>query len=557
MTKPKVSQNADLADLPENAFATPGRAHYPSNYLALQNRVFTFTRLHLGGTDAQNDALGDARKQHLENAQLQAQIGKLDAEIQKMQQQKIKLSLERSLMPRLLSRLRHIRRTVRTEGLPNAIRFYLPVLTRKIRSTPIIAKSVSKVPLGLKQSAKSFVERQLVSLSAEINAALKDAAGQDFVLICNSFPGANQGYGGEFIRMRYAAYLEQGLSGSVIHLRRALSEGTQEPFEQTCYKVLRLPDAHIGAVSKILAQGHAKVLCHSPTPNVQKALQKHVTHTRLNYWFHGFDVRDYRRLYFNYSTAELAARKAALDEVMQWRKEANQICFGQPEITKIFVSNYLRNIAERDTEITAQNSHIIPNYINGDVFAGAPKRPKQMNRILMLRSFSQRNYGGDIAVEAIKIASRWEGFENLHFTVRGFGHDFASATADLWAFPNVDIQEQYSSVAEMAELHREHGVFMCPTRFDTQGVSLGEAMASGMVCITNKTTGIPEFIDDTCGLLLPADNPRSMAKALFHVQAHADEFCQRGANAAKRVRAQCGADQTILREISLIKGDAA
>jgi len=515
MTKPKVSQNADLADLPENAFATPGRAHYPSNYLALQNRVFTFTRLHLGGTDAQNDALGDARKQHLENAQLQAQIGKLDAEIQKMQQQKIKLSLERSLMPRLLSRLRHIRRTVRTEGLPNAIRFYLPVLTRKIRSTPIIAKSVSKVPLGLKQSAKSFVERQLVSLSAEINAALKDAAGQDFVLICNSFPGANQGYGGEFIRMRYAAYLEQGLSGSVIHLRRALSEGTQEPFEQTCYKVLRLPDAHIGAVSKILA------------------------------------------LYFNYSTAELAARKAALDEVMQWRKEANQICFGQPEITKIFVSNYLRNIAERDTEITAQNSHIIPNYINGDVFAGAPKRPKQMNRILMLRSFSQRNYGGDIAVEAIKIASRWEGFENLHFTVRGFGHDFASATADLWAFPNVDIQEQYSSVAEMAELHREHGVFMCPTRFDTQGVSLGEAMASGMVCITNKTTGIPEFIDDTCGLLLPADNPRSMAKALFHVQAHADEFCQRGANAAKRVRAQCGADQTILREISLIKGDAA
>jgi len=74
MTKPKVSQNADLADLPENAFATPGRAHYPSNYLALQNRVFTFTRLHLGGTDAQNDALGDARKQHLENAQLQAQI---------------------------------------------------------------------------------------------------------------------------------------------------------------------------------------------------------------------------------------------------------------------------------------------------------------------------------------------------------------------------------------------------------------------------------------------------------------------------------------------------
>lgn len=313
----------------------------------------------------------------------------------------------------------------------------------------------------------------------------------------------------------------------------------------------------MGTITDILSKGDAKILCHSPTPSIQKDLQKQISNDRIVYWFHGFDSRDYRRLYFNYTTAEMASRKLQLDEVSQWRQEANQISFGNKGIAKIFVSDYLKDIAERDVGVPAQNAHVIPNYINGADFPAHEKRPEQLKKILLLRSFSQRNYGGDIAVEAIKIASQWEGFDDMEFTVRGFGRDFAEVTSDLWAYPNVTIQEQYSTPQEMAQLHKEHGILLCPTRFDTQGVTMCEAMASGMLCITNRTTGIPEFIDNTCGLLVPPENPRAMAKALFHAQSEADDMCKRAAAAAKRARAQCGEDQTVMREIALLRGTVA
>ena len=56
-------------------------------------------------------------------------------------------------------------------------------------------------------------------------------------------------------------------------------------------------------------------------------------------------------------------------------------------------------------------------------------------------------------------------------------------------------------------MRADHGVYLCPTRFDTQGVMLGEAMSSGMVTITNPVAAIPEFTDDASSLLPRPDDP--------------------------------------------------
>ena len=52
-------------------------------------------------------------------------------------------------------------------------------------------------------------------------------------------------------------------------------------------------------------------------------------------------------------------------------------------------------------------------------------------------------------------------------------------------------------------MHKKNGIFMVPTRLDSQGVSRDEAMSSGLVPITNNVAAIPEFVDDTCGMLAP------------------------------------------------------
>src|SRR5690606_14305978 len=40
------------------------------------------------------------------------------------------------------------------------------------------------------------------------------------------------------------------------------------------------------------------------------------------------------------------------------------------------------------------------------------------------------------------------------------------------------------------------GVFLVPTRMDAQGVSMCEAMASGLLIVSSNNTAIPEFVDN-------------------------------------------------------------
>ncbi|NHB85150.1 glycosyltransferase family 4 protein [Tessaracoccus sp. HDW20] len=138
----------------------------------------------------------------------------------------------------------------------------------------------------------------------------------------------------------------------------------------------------------------------------------------------------------------------------------------------------------------------------------AGPRPEEARRILLLRSFATHNYGGDIAIRALDLCSRREGFAELQITIRGYGVRFREAVRDIRRLDNVTVSEGFSRPARMAALYDAHGVALVPTRYDTQGVMLGEAMASGAVTITNPVAAIPEFTDSRSSLL-PAGTTRA------------------------------------------------
>ena len=170
-----------------------------------------------------------------------------------------------------------------------------------------------------------------------------------------------------------------------------------------------------------------------------------------------------------------------------------------------------------------------------------------------MRGFTVRNYGNDIALRALEHLAHRPGFDRLSITVRGFGPLFATETSGLRGFANVRIEERYSTPVEMAAEHFDHGVYLCPTRFDTQGVMLGEAMSSGMVTITHPVAAIPEFTDDASSLLPRPDDPIAFAEAISWSVEHQEEMPALSAAAADRVRRQCGYDATIARELDLIR----
>ena len=376
---------------------------------------------------------------------------------------------------------------------------------------------------------------------------------KSFVILCNAFPGENQPHGGEFIQTRYGAYVNAGLDGDVIHISPEVKVLEVERHKGSKNRIIRVSLDHIDFVICKIGSGNCKVLCHSPTPILQRKLQRYVVpNSRLNYWFHGFEVRDYRRLYFNFTTVEMSENRRIMNNILASRREASQISFPSPHIRKIFVSEYLRNIAVEDMDAPVSNAHIIPNFINNELFKFKEKSADCMRNYLVLRSFERRNYGNDIAMKAIKLASKEPGFQDLKFTIRGFGKRFKEEVEILEGYSNIDIQEKYSTPLEMASLHRDHGVFLCPSRFDTQGVIMCEAMASGLLIITNAVTGIPEYIDDSCGILVrPDDHPGAYAQAIMSVQKDIHGMKEKSKNAAERVRKQCGFNATIRREIAL------
>ena len=137
----------------------------------------------------------------------------------------------------------------------------------------------------------------------------------------------------------------------------------------------------------------------------------------------------------------------------------------------------------------------------------------------------------------------------------GNGEMFDEILKPLKKFKNVILEKTFLRQDEISKLHHEYGIFLTPTRMDAQGVSRDEAMASGMVPITNAVTAIPEFVDKDCGILAESEDYVGMAAGIEKLYKNLDEFLRLSHNAAQRVRKQSSKSYTIAKEEKLINGD--
>jgi glycosyltransferase involved in cell wall biosynthesis len=207
-----------------------------------------------------------------------------------------------------------------------------------------------------------------------------------------------------------------------------------------------------------------------------------------------------------------------------------------------------------DTGVTLSDDkyHIIHNFVDTRLFDYVPKSPDQRRRILSIRPFVGRKYANDQTVQAILALVDKPLFQDLEFLVAGNGELFEQTVSPLRGFSNVRLERRFFSQGEIAQLHREYGVFLTPTRMDWQGVSRDEAMSSGLVPITSDTAAVPEFVDSECGILTPPEEPLALADAMTRLYHDPELFRRLSKAAADRVRRQCGAARTIDRELALI-----
>ena len=394
----------------------------------------------------------------------------------------------------------------------------------------------STLPLGVKLDPK------VLSLPTLIGK-------EKHLVLSNIYPSYNDLYRNGFVHARVKAYKKLGVDVDVFQLQNNVPLSYDE-FE----------DVDITTGSKEMLQNllqnnnYKSVLVHFLDETMWSVLKDFTDKSQIIIWIHGFEIQPWYRRKHLYET-KLSLEKAKIQSkkrLLFWQTLLNE---PNRNIKLLFVSHYLVDSVMEDLQLTIpeKNYAVIHNFINAELFTYLPKDTEQRKKILSIRPYANQNYANDLSVKAILELSKKPYFHELEFRLIGDGVLFDKTLEPLKAFDNVIIEKRFLAQKEIAELHKEYGIFLCPSRIDTQGVSRDEAMSSGLVPVTNAVTAIPEFVDDTCGILADAEDAHGLAKGIEKLYEDPLLFQQMSEAAAKRVRFQCSFDKTIGEELTIFE----
>lgn len=371
----------------------------------------------------------------------------------------------------------------------------------------------------------------------------------DVLLLTNHYPSYDELYRNGFVHSRVKAYAERGVALDVFRLRK------DEPISWHEFQNVDVTTGSQQALRRMLKSGRYKhVLVHFLDAEMWGVLKDFVDTVKITVWVHGAEVQPWWRREYNYSDAAALAN-AKIESGIRlafWKSIFSSV---SQNMKFVFVSRYFADEVMEDVGVTLQRSQyeIIHNPIDTDIFTYEVKGEEQRTKILSIRPYASRKYANDLSVKAVMELSKEPFFDELQFKFIGDGALFDETLKPIRDFENVSIERRFLSQQEIAAIHKEYGVFLCPTRMDAQGVSKDEAMSSGLVVVTNGVTAIPEFVDDTCGFLAPADDHLAMAQAIAQLYRDPMLFREKSENAAKRVRRQTHKELIVNQETDLIK----
>lgn len=373
------------------------------------------------------------------------------------------------------------------------------------------------------------------------------------LVVTRSYPAADDLYQYPFVHRRVLAYREAGHEVAVFRPSGAVSPG------QHLFDTVLCHSGDRQALDDLAGRFQPEVIAaHGFSESMAPFLAGQLGRLPVCAWLHGSEIPGFAR-----QKAEALPvgeeRHAALETVRRRTAFWRGLLHRMPERFRlVFVSRSALDLAREDLGdlLPPDSLAVIHNPIDTDLFAYRPRRVEDRLHILMLRPFDSRTYGNDLAVSAILHLRERDGFDRLRFTILGRGPMFDETVRPLRNLANVDLREGFLSQREIAEEHGRHGMFLVPTRLDTQGVSRDEAMSSGLVPVTNAVSAVPEFVDEGCAGLAAPDDAAGLADAIWTMVNDPQLYLARSNQAAARVRAQSGHRLIIPRELALLQ-DAA
>lgn len=372
-------------------------------------------------------------------------------------------------------------------------------------------------------------------------------AAADQVLVTALYP-SGWGLTAAPLKDRVRHYKDAGLHTMVVHYS---TEHEREP-RATADPIAPVIVTHPSGLPAVLRQvrdADIPVLAHAPTSDALPHL--HELAPRLGVWMHELLSVDYRRLATDCTTAELNAQRGPLDAANAALQQAFGPVFADAGVPVVFASEHQRRHAEYDVAAPASNGRVIPHHVAPVPHLARVRTPEEARSILLMTTSNAHHAGGDIAVRALEILSRRRGFNDLGISILGGGP--AVARSPLATMRNVHVSTPQPGPAERAAASFDHGVLLSPSRWNTHDPVLANAMSHGMVAITHPVGGTPEYVDESCAVLPRAGDPWAFADALWELVEHPERVPQLSSNAIGRVTTQCGWQETIRRDLDIIK----
>lgn len=374
------------------------------------------------------------------------------------------------------------------------------------------------------------------------------------LVICNAYPSDSALYRNGFIHRRVKGYQAQGLNVDVFYQHDPAGAGYDYIFDGVSVRVG--DQARLTEIAR--EDQYAAYLVHFAEPARIEPLRRADIHKPIIVWVHGFEAEAWYRRWFNFigtaNEIRAALEKRDLYFAHQNNFFADLINDDSLDLTFVNVSQWFQEfIVEPDVEAKFSRSFVIPNLVDDHLFPYRHKDASYRKKILSIRPYSSHKYANDQTVQAVVELSQRPYFEDLEFCICGSGPLFESTTAPIRKLDNVTLVNRFLSQAEIAEMHSNYGVFLCPTRFDSQGVSMCEAVSSGLVAVSTAVAAIPEYIHHgATGLLAPPEDPLALADNIERLYFDEELFHSLSRAGSVWMSEHCGFGATVAKEIDLI-----
>lgn len=368
-------------------------------------------------------------------------------------------------------------------------------------------------------------------------------------IVDENYPSENNLYGDVFAHVRIKAY--QSLFDQIL-VFSSLKCTKKKEYEYQGIQVV-CSDTAEEMHNQIINYGPDIILVHFATYPLISGI---INRIDLPYviWVHGYEALGWYRRLFNMKNP-LGFRFYIRDNTIQLYhfrkliKKANR----DKKIHFVFVSNWMKRVTEFDCAIRVKNAHIIPNPVDDKLFHSTRKDVALRKKILLIRPFYSKKYATDIVTEAMVELQKTEVFNELSFTVYGKDSSKSRMHKLFSSCKNVSINEGFLTQEAIKQLHDDHGIFMALTRQDAQGVSMCEAMSSGLVVITSNNTAIPEFVTHRKSGFVTNNNPKEIANAIQELYDNPSLFSAISEGGSKAIIEKAGLQKVIAKEIQVIK----